>query len=65
MLNKSKPVFRIRTTDPHEFWSARSGPDPGGQEDPQNYKKNVVCSLNGAEGFSSSLDVLYGGLLIS
>ncbi len=53
---------------------SRSGinPDPGGQKWPKKYKKlknfifwSAGCSFLRADGFSCSLDVLYGGLGIS
>ncbi len=45
-------------------------PDPGGKSDPHKQKKKLInftslstgCSLLRAEGFSCSLDVLFGGL---
>ncbi len=47
-------------------------PDPGGQKLPIHIEKirnfmfySAGCSLTRAEGFSCSLEVLYGGLWIS
>ncbi len=49
--------IRIRIRNPN--------PDPGGQKLPTNIEKKLEISVLRAEGFSCSLDVLYGGLGIS
>jgi hypothetical protein len=65
-------VLFLSVSDPDSVRSM--DPDPGGQKnDPQKYKKVKkvhvlkcwVFSFFRAEGFSCSLDALYGGLGIS
>jgi hypothetical protein len=64
--------FSTSVPDPDSVRPVDPDPDPGGQKLPTKKKKlrkilflSAGCSLLRAEGFSCSLDVLYGGLGIS
>jgi hypothetical protein len=62
-----KTVYSVVETDPDSMWSLDPYPDPDSQYGSGSKRaklahKKAGCYLLRAEGFSCSLDVLYGGL---